>query len=609
MKTSKHLSFWLVFAIVYADIGTSVFYVPGLLYHSIGNLATLAQLITTGVFISICRKYVEICERCPDGGGVVSIAHEAFKGWKWAALLGGCMITIDYFLTSAISGLSGILYLQTVLPFPKALAVIVTISCLAALLFLNIVGLKESATVTSYMAMAKLVVNFAIIIIASLRITATGRWSDLVHHIFHPEGVSLSTRTLLIGYADTWLAYSGLESGAQIAGAMKPPVRRTASTGFWMVIFSISTLSPALTAFSTYLLPEQTKINEPDTFISHLGLLVGGQTLQYLAVVSATLLLIMACNTAIVGNYHVNIRLVVDGFLPPVVGKRHRRFGTPHVSIAISAIVPMIILLAVAGDVTKLGDMYAFGLLGALSLSSISIDLLRWREHRRGVQFYAGVFTTLALLVAWGVNLINKPAALIFGGGLTVIFFAIAQAYQRGWLGPVLARVPTVMATTAEARGAATAQASRILSVDEAVELAPLERASVLVALRGPNPRLLEETAARVRGDGQHNAYVVFVDELPGLFYPVDPKPTPEAVGVLAEAERVLAAHEVTAIPIWRLGHDAANSIADAAERLGTDGVMVGTSKRGTLWHLVRGNVLKGLTRRLPREVALIIVN
>jgi nucleotide-binding universal stress UspA family protein len=120
---------------------------------------------------------------------------------------------------------------------------------------------------------------------------------------------------------------------------------------------------------------------------------------------------------------------------------------------------------------------------------------------------------------------------------------------------------------------------------------------------------LLEEAALHVRGDKGNNAYIVFVDEMPGLFYPVDPKPTQEAMSVLADAERELAARGVTAIPIWRLGHDAAASIADAAERLGVEGVMVGTSKRTALWHLVRGNVLKGLTRKLLREQSLIIVN
>src|SRR5205809_240854 len=113
MTAARRLGPWLVFCIVYADIGTSVYYVPGILYGSIGNLATLAQVITTTVFISIALKYVEICERCPDGGGVVSSAEHAFPRLPTVALVGGAMITIDYFLTSAISGVSGIYYLAS----------------------------------------------------------------------------------------------------------------------------------------------------------------------------------------------------------------------------------------------------------------------------------------------------------------------------------------------------------------------------------------------------------------------------------------------------------------------------------------------------------------
>jgi len=49
------LGWILVFAIVYADIGTSVFYTPGILFMSIGKLATLAQIITTLVFFNVAN--------------------------------------------------------------------------------------------------------------------------------------------------------------------------------------------------------------------------------------------------------------------------------------------------------------------------------------------------------------------------------------------------------------------------------------------------------------------------------------------------------------------------------------------------------------------------
>src|ERR1035441_5746054 len=56
---------------------------------------------------AIALKYVEICERCPDGGDVVSILREAFSAIEFLPLVGGSFITVDYFLTSAISGVSG----------------------------------------------------------------------------------------------------------------------------------------------------------------------------------------------------------------------------------------------------------------------------------------------------------------------------------------------------------------------------------------------------------------------------------------------------------------------------------------------------------------------
>jgi hypothetical protein len=39
------------------------------------------------------------------------------------------------------------------------------------------------------------------------------------------------------------------------------------------------------------------------------------------------------------------------------------------------------VLIAVEGKITLLGDMYAFGLLGAFSLTCISLDAMRWRER------------------------------------------------------------------------------------------------------------------------------------------------------------------------------------------------------------------------------------
>ena len=52
-ETDSHqLSPLLVWAVVFCDIGTSVYYVPGILYAQVGSLAPLFVIVTTVGFSS-----------------------------------------------------------------------------------------------------------------------------------------------------------------------------------------------------------------------------------------------------------------------------------------------------------------------------------------------------------------------------------------------------------------------------------------------------------------------------------------------------------------------------------------------------------------------------
>src|SRR5215831_6940545 len=106
----------LCWAVVFADIGTSVYYVPGILYGTagIGNLAGFFVFLTMTVFVLLTFKYAEVTHRFPQGGGVVTVAAQAIN--RWVGALGGMFILVDYFLTAAISCLSGVLYLSVVIP-------------------------------------------------------------------------------------------------------------------------------------------------------------------------------------------------------------------------------------------------------------------------------------------------------------------------------------------------------------------------------------------------------------------------------------------------------------------------------------------------------------
>src|SRR5690349_9749405 len=112
----RQLTPLLVWAVVFCDIGTSVYYVPGILYTTtgVGDMAPLFVFAALVGFFFLASKYVEICWRNPDGGGVVSVATQAFS--PIIGCIGGLLISVDYFLTSAISSVSGIHYLGSLFP-------------------------------------------------------------------------------------------------------------------------------------------------------------------------------------------------------------------------------------------------------------------------------------------------------------------------------------------------------------------------------------------------------------------------------------------------------------------------------------------------------------
>jgi amino acid transporter len=598
------LGWVLVFAIVYADIGTSVFYVPGILYNSIGNLATLAQFITTGVFISIALKYVEICERCPDGGGVVSIVREAFSAIEFLPLVGGAFITVDYFLTSAISGVSGLYYLSSLMPETKDLVIAASMVLFLCLVLINMIGIKESASVTSSFATAEIAVTFLLLGWAFVQIAFNPKysWGGWWHSITHP-GIPLTFGAVMIGYATTWLAYSGLESVAQISGAMRMPVKATAAKAMMWVIVAIAIVSSPMTSVVLYILPDSVKQTQSDSLLSALGFQIGGPFMGVAVVVAASALLFMACNTAIVGNYHVNVRLSDLGFLPSFLRKRHPKLGTPYLSILISGLVPMAIILITRANVDVLGDLYNFGLLGTLSLSSLAIDKLRWRDGIRGFKFWTGAFTTLALLAAWVINMFHKPEALLFGGTLAAILVATGVWHRIG-------ASQKAVATFAEAESnvADLPEASNILTLEEAIEASAVESSPIIVALRYVNEKLLQDAAIYAHGLKRHNVYVIYIDEMPGLFLPQEIKPSPEAIDVLTGSCAVLQRNKIGCIPIWRLAEDAGHSLAEAATHLKVSHVFVGSSKRTFFWRMVKGRMLKNLAEDLPESAELIIV-
>ena len=405
----NRLGAFLCWAIVFADIGTSVYYVPGILYgqQQIRDLAGFFVTLTLGVFVLLALKYAEVTVRFPEGGGVVTVAARGLNPWFGA--VGGMFILVDYFLTSAISSLSGVQYFETLVPAlsPPLIQLGITLVLVALLGVLNWWGIRESAGVSAVIAVAAFVSDILILGLIALKVppSVIGQVFQLIF-----RGEHLTVPVFLTGFAGAFLAFSGLESISQLSPVMRLPRHKTVTVALSLVVITVGITSPLLTIFSTVLLthpqlmqhtalyglpPGYTNpLANPDIlsrlenqFISLLGYAAGGRLLLVLTAVTASTLLVFASNTAIIGAYHVFLALSRMQFFPRAVERISKRRGTPYISVLLATIIPMAVLIGVGGNITILGDMYAFGLLGAFSLTCISLDVIRWRERRDGTPF------------------------------------------------------------------------------------------------------------------------------------------------------------------------------------------------------------------------------
>ena len=121
----------LAWAVVFADLGTSVYYVPAILYAQVGGLAPVFVLVAAVAFVFVALGHLEIARRYPKGGGGVAAASEAFG--PRVGVISGALMVSAYLLTITISVVTALHYIAAIRPFAHEIPVL----SVAALLLLG----------------------------------------------------------------------------------------------------------------------------------------------------------------------------------------------------------------------------------------------------------------------------------------------------------------------------------------------------------------------------------------------------------------------------------------------------------------------------------------
>jgi nucleotide-binding universal stress UspA family protein len=418
------------------------------------------------------------------------------------------------------------------------------------------------------------------------------------------------------GFVGIVLAVSGVEAIANATSVMKldpgssdeyPSVKKTSTPAILLVVLEVSILT-AFLGLGMHALGglqiDNGDVNAPghpgvrDYMLRYMAeIFISGQLGPSFGQVAGWIvtgvfgfLLLSAVNTAIVDLIAILFLMSRDGELPSRFEKLNS-FGVPNLGLIVAATIPAILVAAVK-DIAGLAELYAVGVVGAIAtnLGATSTDrklnLAQWER--------ALMFCTFLVMAAIEISLlIDKPGARMFAGSVVavgLVLHGISVARQR--------RQPAV--PTPEAEQAETEGAEPRFEFPEGVG------SPILCAVRGVGGTL--DFAMEIAKDMSRPLYIMFVREQ-AILTLEDRNRTwkndREASALFAYAKRKADGQPI--LPCYAVSDVPAHTVVDLAVKIGATLLILGAPRRNMLVKLIRGNMVRRVSRFLPEQIHLLV--
>ena len=642
---------------LFGDWGTSRLYVLGLAFTMSGHasfwyVAAMCVLVTLVGF-----AYTIVCKHFPDGGGVYSAAR---KHSSTLAVVGSLLLMADYIITAALSAYEGFRY---ILPSGTSSMVALYASIVAIILIglMNIVGPRRVGVLAVWVTVAS--AGFYLILGLVCGYKSIGQ--AFIHAPTEPFKMQWSH------FVNVVLALSGVEAIANMTGVMSEPVDKNAKRAIWVVLAEVVILNLVM-AYAMNALPSLVSIDHADPtpivaterpdknapapekvelvntsthkpmttaevedYRDHMVKILAtefvGPNFSAVASFFFGLLLLSAANTAIGAMVSVQYLLARDKEMPQVFTKLNR-FGMPWVGLVVATIVPVVVLAIVRNDSGALADLYAIGVVGAITINLLAcasnkeLELKSWERTSLwfvgllvgGIEITIGVEKHDALIFALiivGVGLLGRHVAKTFYSRIKEAEEVEVKVSPSGTLSALpaggAAAGPTAEHPAPQTwRGRTTTILQSLANKPET----PAGTARVLIPTRG-SPKMMK-FAIRYAKEKHATAYILFVREIALQFRERGGKIASESMTLhndvearkVFESARELCEKEgVHMVPIYVVHDSAAEMILDYAATLGVDTVLMGVSHRGAFWRTLKGDVVQEVVEFLPDSIPLLI--
>jgi APA family basic amino acid/polyamine antiporter len=219
-KLHRVLGVPALFSTAYGNVGSSIYYALGVVALYALGMTPVVFFLTGLLFATTAWSYAEASAMLPEAGGSSNFARRAFNelisfGAGWALML-------DYIITIAISAFFVPNYLAVFWPVLKywPYNTIGGIVVIAALVVINVVGIKEAARLNVILAVLDLVTQVLIMVIGVVLLLAPRLLIDQVH-----LGTAPTWGQFVYGISIGTIAYTGIETISNMSEEATDPGR------------------------------------------------------------------------------------------------------------------------------------------------------------------------------------------------------------------------------------------------------------------------------------------------------------------------------------------------------------------------------------------------
>ncbi len=375
----------VLFTVVYTSLASAIYFSLGVIAgHALG-LTPLVFLLAALLFVLTAMTYVEGASLHQDRGGSTVFARYAFN--ELVSFIAGWAILLDYIILIAVCAFSATQYLRVFWhPLGHSTeALLLALGFIAIVVLGNIRGFGSGRSRRVGLLVAgDLVLQLLIVVIGLVLFFNPGKLLDPIH-----LGSAPKWSDLVFALTVAVISFTSLESAAGLAGEVRigrRGLKHMVGSGAATVIFGYVGIAlvaiTALPVHDGHTALAGRYLNDPVIgIVTQIHPYWLAHTLRYVVGALATLTLIAAANSAMLGLSRLAYSLSTNRQIPSGLGRLHPQRSTPYVLIILAGLLAAV--LVVPEDLDFLVGIYAFGAMLAFTIAHLSICRLRYSEPDR----------------------------------------------------------------------------------------------------------------------------------------------------------------------------------------------------------------------------------